>query len=393
MRPNAMSRHDRFAELTNVGRLAELADAEGATYGPQLLMQPAGDWRGLMRSDPRYRSWGTLKFLLENARGRFETEPTVAREITAAVLDFVDEAEAPSHIHAINLRALARKEHANACQKTGELRTALQYAEESVSLYGSETGALLFEQTRAKLVVCKILRELGELDRAMELARECAATFTDFGNVTFTNMARMFEAGVLFTSRRFREALAIFQDVMAQAELENDRVTVARCLQCAADCARELGDLDAARDLYPRALAHFEALNIPSDANCTRWALALTFAAAGRVPHAVSELYKVRAIFLSLGMNSHAASAGMDIARIKFEAGEDIRDLCTELVPLLSQAGLTQNAIEALAYIREQAQQGVVTTKKIVRVRRYFDQLATKPLLLFARPLDDEEEG
>jgi tetratricopeptide (TPR) repeat protein len=304
----------------------------------------------------------------------------------------VDDAEAPSRIHAIHLRALARKEHANACEKTGDLRTALRHAEESVALFGKETGALLFEATRAKLVVCKVLRELGELERAMRLARECASTFTDFGDVTFTNMARMFEAGVLFTSRRFREALAIFQEVMAQAELDGDRVTVARCLQCAADCAREIGDLNAARNLYPRALAHFESLNIPSDANCTRWALALTLASSGKVPHAVSELYKVRAVFLTLGMNSHAASAGMDIARIKFEAGEDVRDLCAELVPLLTQAGLTQNAIEALAYIREQAQQGALTTKKIVRVRTYFDQLATKPLLLFARPRDQEDD-
>jgi tetratricopeptide (TPR) repeat protein len=387
-----MSEHDRFTELTDAGRLADLADAEGAVYGPRLLMYPAGDWRGLMRSDPHYRSWGTLRFLLQNARRRFETEPTVAREITAAVLDFVDDAEAPSRIHAIHLRALARKEHANACQKTGDLRTALRHAEESVALFGKETGALLFEATRAKLVVCKVLRELGELERAMRLARECASTFTDFGDVTFTNMARMFEAGVLFTSRRFREALAIFQEVMAQAELDGDRVTVARCLQCAADCAREIGDLNAARNLYPRALAHFESLNIPSDANCTRWALALTLASSGKVPHAVSELYKVRAVFLTLGMNSHAASAGMDIARIKFEAGEDVRDLCAELVPLLTQAGLTQNAIEALAYIREQAQRGALTTKKIVRVRTYFDQLATKPLLLFARPRNQEDD-
>ncbi|MDQ3279900.1 MAG: tetratricopeptide repeat protein [Acidobacteriota bacterium] len=203
----------------------------------------------------------------------------------------------------------------------------------------------------------------------------------------------MFEAAVLFSCKRFREALVIFEDVMAQAEIESDRVTVARCLQCAADCARELGDLDAARDLYPRALAHFEALDIPSDATCTRWALALTLAASGKVSHAISELYKVRAMFLSLGMNSHAASAAMDIARIKFDAGDDVRALCAELVPLLTGAGLTQNAVEALAYIREQAQRGVLTKKKIVRARTYFDELARQPLLLFARPPDDEEEG
>lgn len=392
MRMSAMTHHDRVTEITTVERLAELAAGEGAQYGPRLLLLPAGDWRGLMRQDPHYRSWGTLKFLLENARERFETEPTISREITAAVLDFVDQAEAPSHIRAISLRGLARKEHANACEKTGDLRLALRSAEQSVEIY-QESGTLLFEETRARLVLCKVLRELGETGQAMQLARECAVTFTDFGDLTFTNMARMFEAGVLFTCRRFPEALSIFQDVMARAELEGDRATLARCLQCAAQCARELGDFESACDLYPRALAQFEALNIPSDANCARWGLAVTLAALGKVPYAVSELYKVRAVFLSLGMNSHAASAALDIVRVKFDTGEDVRDLCAELVPLLAKAGLTQNAIEALAYIREKAQQGELTTRKIVCVRTYFDQLAGKPLLLFARPRDDEEEG
>lgn len=83
----------------------------------------------------------------------------------------------------------------------------------------------------------------------------------------------------------------------------------------------------------------------------------------------------------------------MDIARFKFDAGEDVRHLCSELVPLLTTAGLTQNAIEALAYIREQAYQGHLTRKKLVRARTYFDQLATRPLLLFARPRENEEEG
>lgn len=387
-----MSSQDRGTELTNVTRLAEIAAAEGATYGTELLLGPPGQWRSMMRNDPRCRSWGALKFLIESARARFETAPTTAHEITAAVLDFVDEVRGPSHIHTLGLRALARKEHANACEKIGDLRAALTFAERSVAIY-NESLALLFDETRARLVVCKILRELGETDRAMQLARECAATFTDFGNATFTNMARMFEAAVLYKSKRFGEALVIFQDVTTQAELEGDRATVARCLQCAAQCARELGDLDSARDLYPRALAHFEALNIPSDANCARWGLAVTLAAAGKIPFAVSELFKVRAVFLSLGMNSHAASAALDIVRIKFDAGEDVRALCIELVPLFARAGLTQNAIEALAYLREQAKSGLLTTRKITRVRTYFDQLATRPLLLFATPVDDAEEG
>jgi tetratricopeptide (TPR) repeat protein len=386
----AMDLQHRVAEITAIERAAQLADEEGAVYGPQLLERPPRAWRRMMRSDPRYRSYGTLKFLLENARERLDTEPTVAHQITSAVLAFVDDTTGPSRIHEISLRGLARKEHANACEIVGDLRAALAAATRAVEMY-AEAPALLFEETRARLVVCKVLREMGDTTQAMAIARHCGNVFRDFGDLGFTNMARMFEAGVLFMLKRFRESLAIFTDVMAQAELDGDRVTVARCLHCAAQCARELGDLDSARDLYPRALAHFEALNVPGDANCVRWGLAVTLAASGKVAYAISELYKARAVFLSLGMNSHAASAALDIVRIRFDDGEDVRDLCAELVPLLSEAGLTQNAIEALAYMREQAKQGQLTTKKIIAVRTYFDALATKPTLLFARPRDEQE--
>lgn len=385
-----MNQDERYAEIAEAARLEEIAACEGEIYGPRLLARPPGAWRKLMRADAHFRSYGTLRFLLTAARDRFETQPTIAHEITAAVLDFVDEAEAPSRVHAVGLRGLAWKEHANACEVVGDLRTALGAARRAVEIY-DESHALVFDQTRAKLVVCKVLRELGQTDEAMALARECAEIFSDFGELPFVNMARMFEAGVLFSAKRFNEAFTIFTDVMAEAELDGDRLTVARCLHCAAECARELGDLESAQDLYPRALAHFEELNALDDANSVRWAYALSLAAAGRVAFAVSELYKVRAVFLSLGMNSRAASAALDVVRIKFEAGEDVRNLCTELVPIFTNAGLTQSAIEALAYVREQAKFGRLTARKISRVRTYFDELRAKPELLFAHPREEED--
>jgi len=177
---------------------------------------------------------------------------------------------------------------------------------------------------------------------------------------------------------------------MANAEASDDRLTVARCLTNAAQCARELGDLEYARDFYRRSLEHFENLHAPGDANCARWGLALTLAASGHPRSAISELFKVRAVFLSLGTNSRAASAALDIVRIKFDLAEDIRDIARELVAIFTAAGLTQSAIEALAYLREQAHIGSLTPAKITGVRKYFEELGRRPALLFVPPREDE---
>jgi hypothetical protein len=96
-----------------------------------------------------------------------------------------------------------------------------------------------------------------------------------------------------------------------------------------------------------------------------RWGLARALAAGGNAPYSTSELHKVRAVFLSLGMSSHATEAMVDVVRMKFDSGEDVRDLCAEIVPVLTQAGLTYSAIEVLTYLREQKKNGMRTTRSI----------------------------
>jgi tetratricopeptide (TPR) repeat protein len=390
MRVAAMTQRDRVADINAIERRARRAEEEGRHYGGLLLQERPDRWRGMMRNDPHLRSYGALKYLVEIAREKFETEPTVSVQITSAVVDFVGRVRGPSRIHRTALRGLAWKEHANACEIVGDLREALAAAKRAVKVY-EDAPTLLCEQTRARLVVCKVLRGMGETGRAMTIARECADVFRDFGDLTSMNMARMFEGGVLFSIKRFADALTVFSEVMAQAEIGGDRLTVARCLHCAAACAREMGKLDAAHDLYPRALAIFEELGIRNDANIVRWGYALSLAAEGKAGQAIWELIKVRAVFLSLGMNGLAAGAALDVVRLRFDAGEDVRELCTELVSTFTEAGMAQNAIEALAYLREKAKDDALTSKKIASVRTYFGELPKKPNLLFARPPDGEE--
>jgi len=152
-----------------------------------------------MRADGRYRSFGTLQYLLETARERWEEEPTLAHQITSTVIAFVDQVNGPSHIHEVSLRGLARKEYANTCEAAGDLREALVAADQAVTIY-SEARALGFEQARARLVLCKVLRELGETDRAIAIARECATVFEEYGDLSYTNMARI--SKLEFSSRR-----------------------------------------------------------------------------------------------------------------------------------------------------------------------------------------------
>jgi tetratricopeptide (TPR) repeat protein len=366
------------------------ARAEGERYGPRLLERPASMWRSAMRADPRYRSFGTLRYLLGAARDKFVSEPSVAREITSAVLDFVDKVKGPSPVHELALRGLAWKEYANAVQYAGNLQEALAAAERAIAIYG-ESPSLHFHETAARLVSANIHRDLGDWETALQLARECASVFRDYADSAYRMMARTSEGAVLFSQRRFTEALGVFTSLAEEADLAHDRHTLGRALLNGAECARELGDLKAARDLYPRALKHFEELDMPTEAARVRWGFALSLAAEGKTAKAVSELFKVRAVYLFLGANSDAAAAALDIVRVRFDAGLDVHELCVELVATFTTAGMTQNAVEALAYLRQQAKHGTISASKIEQVRTYLGELTRKPSLVFRRPPDREE--
>ncbi len=361
--------------------------AEAKRYGSMLLALPPSSWRRTIRSDRRFRTRATLSFLLEAAHARLEKEPTLARELTSAVLASVDRVAGGWRVQVTALRGLAWKEHANALRVTDDLRAAIKAIEHALAIFADEPS-LDYQAATAKLVKAQILREMGEDDAAVALARECAVKFRDYGDSRYLVMARITEGWILYNSKQYGRAMAIFADLTEEAERTGDRATLARALQNTAACARELGDTAAARDLYARALPLFVGLQLVTEIPRVQWGYALSLVADGRFHDGVSELYKTRALYLDLGMNVEAATAALDIVRAKFLNGDDVTSLCGELVTTLVSAGMTQNAIEALAYLREQARHGAVDIPKITRVREFLSELGTRPTLGFVRPED-----
>jgi hypothetical protein len=98
----------------------------------------------------------------------------------------------------------------------------------------------------------------------------------------------------------------------------------------------------------------------------------------------------VRAEYLRFGMNTDAALAVLDVVRIKVALGEEIAHLASELVDTFAKAGMTQNALEALAYLREQADAGRASEHTVKRVTAYLRELRLRPAALFLRPPEDE---
>jgi len=344
----------------------------------------------MLSSDERYRSYGTLMFLLEHAHENLERQPQDSYELVAAILPFVDSVDTPDPLFRETLRGTAWKERGNTLLARN-LREAERAAWRALEIFDSHAG-LGEELAKARLLLAKIYREKGLPNQAIEIARECAARFKLYGNTSYYSIARFIEAWIHFGQKQFRDAYAIVSGLVEEAERGGNELALARALHFAATCARELGEYETARVLRVRALEHFEAANAPAELPRVRWEHAVALAAEDRTSEAILELYKVRSEFLRFGMIISAASASLDIVRLKHDRGDDVTGTARELVTTFVEAGMTSNAIEALAYIREEARACTLTTPKIQAARDYLKSLERHPSQIFLPPPHERSE-
>lgn len=363
---------------------------EGRLYGTEVLAAPPGEWTTMLSSDARYRSYGTLMFLLERAHENLERQPQDSYELVAAILPFVDSVDTPDPLFRETLRGTAWKERGNTLLARN-LREAEHAVWKALEIFDSHAG-LGEELAKARLLLAKIYREKGLPNKALEIARECAARFRFYGNTSYYSIARFIEAWIYFGQKQFRDAYAILSGLVEEAERGGNELALARALQGAAMCARELGEHETARALRGRALEKFEAANATAELPRARWEHAVALAAEDRTSEAILELYKVRSEFLRFGMIISAASASLDIVRLKHDRGDDVTGTARELVTTFVEAGMTANAIEALAYIREEARASTLTPPKIQAARDFLKSLERHPSQIFLPPPHDRSE-
>jgi tetratricopeptide (TPR) repeat protein len=363
----------------------------GREHAPRLLAMRVGEWRQAMEEEEDLRRYGTLRRILEVIREDLFTNPERARERASIVIAFAPRAYVPNPQYGIGIVGLAWKEYANALRYAGENKDAIEAARKAYAMFDRH-GSFACEAAKARLIEALVLRETGERDKVLTIARACARVFRDYADAGALVQARMTEALVLADAKQYRAARAILAETAADAEGRGDHHTLAICLHNSAEYARALGDRAAAADLDARALKHFEELGTTVEKPRVRWTHALSLADEGRISEAILELYKTTAEFIALGMNGDAACCGLDVVRLRFERGQDVSTMCVDLVDQFTKGGMTQNAIEALAYLREEAHRHTISIPKIRHVRDYVLEASRGPARAFLPPPDDLEE-
>lgn len=221
---------------------------------------------------------------------------------------------------------------------------------------------------------------------AEKCADEAAGTFEATGDLVRYLHARMLHATVRFARQDFAGARDDYRALLTRAHDERDDLLVARLCSAVARCELELGDAKAAEPALIQALRVFERASMDTEVTRTRWALARVPLVEGRFEVAITKLRASRSDADRLGLTNVAAYITLDLVEALVATGanlQEVQKLCREVFATFKAAGMVNEALTALAYLREATRARTITTDKVRRVRRFLLLLEDQPNLRF----------
>jgi tetratricopeptide (TPR) repeat protein len=233
-----------------------------------------------------------------------------------------------------------------------------------------------------------VLRSMENAGQSVMMARRAAGEFLQYGDIPKYVSARMSDALVLYDSSQYRQAAAVYVELMPlhpQIPLH----MVAQALHNEGLCRRELGEFDQAESCFVRAIALCDRLQLTSLRAKAHWHLARVLMRQAKYDAALQILTPLRVEFEELGMSHDLACASIDAAESLIAVGrpDQVAQLCRGAIEYFRVAGLAYStgAMTALAYLHEAAADGRITANDVAAVRVFVERLPEKPNLVFAR--------
>ncbi|HKS22526.1 MAG TPA: hypothetical protein VJZ76_07000 [Thermoanaerobaculia bacterium] len=317
---------------------------------------------------------GAIRFLCTQSRNLREKQPMHALTLADAAVALCERL-APERYPATlvaELRGGAWLERANALRYLSRFAEGLDALDIAEQAY-ARTPVATFSLALVQYLRAVIFFETERLDDATRLARRAARIFRQFGEDDRYLHAKIVEGGVLFHRHRFAEALELFASLVGPAKELGDAATIARLYGNMANCHLGMERRSDACGYFAQALSLYEALGLETEKIRTRWSLGRLCVSAGKVAEGIDGLRETKREFEAIGLTNEAAQVTLDIVGALLARGEtsEVSQLCAGLVESFVAAGMTGNALTALAYLREAVADGRADSRLIEQVRAY----------------------
>jgi tetratricopeptide (TPR) repeat protein len=376
---------DRLREIA--WRLAKETEEAEQSLGNLVANPLPFIWKDVSRKRG-FRTAGAVKVLCVAANNACERDPLHALNLADAAIAIAMSFTESEHYLGIKVHQLLGnvwKERANALRYLGRFPAALDALDHAKRAYEradanpSDLALLLY--TRGI-----VLYRSARTSEAEHCADEAAAIFSATGDRVRHLHARMLRATVRYSLQDFVGARDDYRALLARAKEEGDDLLAARLASAAAQCELDLGDANSAEPALLGALRVFEREGMETEAARIRWVLARVPLINGRFEVAISQLRASRLECRRLGMANDDAYVALDLVEALVAAGanlQEVQKLCRELFATFKADGMVNDALTALAYLREATRARTITPEKVRHVRRFLTRLEDQPTLRF----------
>lgn len=282
----------------------------------------------------------------------------------------------------------AWRECASAHLELAEYADAYDAVQRARGCY-SETTASRVNAAILSLIEGRTLFDLGRCSEAIAAVEHGAAELLDTGADRKKYVqARTIHAVILVGMGQPSAALDVFSAAADLAMKAGDKETLAYIMWNTGLCAAKLEDTARAKRCLDSALRYFERLGLKAEVPHVRSAMVEILKVQRRYNEAISELFKIRAEFLTLGIPVRAAISALEIVGLLLLCGRwgAVTPLCNEMVETFTTAGLQRNLLKALAYLREVAWQRKLEPSDVTYVAAFFERAQSHPNATFALP-------
>jgi tetratricopeptide (TPR) repeat protein len=364
----------------------ETADAE-RSLGSLIANPLPFIWKDVSRKRG-FRTAGAVLVLCSAANAACERDPLHALNLADAALAIATSFNETEHYLSVKVHQLtghAWKERANALRYLGRFSIALDALDQAKREYeradANPWDLALLLYTRGI-----VLYRSARASEAEQCADEAAVIFAATGDRARYVHARMLRASVRYWRQDFAGARDDYRALLDRANEQGDDLLAARLSSAAANCELDLGNARAAEPALFEALLIFEREGMETEAARVRWALARVPLVEGHFAVAISQLRASRIECKRLGLANDEAYIALDLVEALVATGADMRDvqkICRDVFATFKAAGMVNEALTALAYLREATRARTITTQKVRHVRRFLLRLEDQPTLLF----------
>lgn len=336
-----------------------------------------------------FRTGGVVRKLNAAAHAICEDNPLAALTFADAAVSVAG--ALPDDLYPANavyqLRGTAWKERAIAQMLLGllpEAHTSLDSARRAYSKTAHNGLGLAL----VALIRAGVFYEQGCFDDALDMAREAEIGLAHAGDDRRRMDAVFLQGSIMYEVGSIQGAITLFRQIIDYGEHLQSPRWIARGFYALGNCEIEAGNLSDASLHFHEALVIFRGVGPERHRIATEWGIARVVLHSGKFTEAVRRLRIAAGDFERLGMVTDAALVGLDITEALLALGKprQIVELAQHLFGVFQAAGTLTEALAAIAYLKEAAASGELTTATLKNLRSFLRRAERQPGLQFVPP-------